>query len=116
MAKARGGRSAVDREQRRDFDLVRVNAVAILRSLLEWQTPPGDTRPSLDLPLSVEACLLAAAALIESSRQGAAHASVRQAGANLGAYVDDFRRERMISGESALEQLDAVGARTASTH
>jgi len=59
--------------------------------------------------LSVEACLLAAAAIIQTSRD-AVEDCAAAAGANLVAYARRFAKDELASGKSALQQLGIIAA------
>ena len=90
--------------------------MVILQALLNCQSGSGDTAVSLDLSLSVEACLMAAAALIETSRQHGIENCVRQASTNLRTYIGSFREHHITGGMNAMEQLGAINVGLTSAH
>jgi len=96
-------------------DLLQANAGVIIQALLDYQTPAGDFSRSIDVSLSAEACLFAAAALIATSRGEDLEGCVQRGGANLASYARKLR-EQIITGENPIEQLAAIGFPKKSAH
>jgi hypothetical protein len=92
-----------------DRQILEANAFAVIRSLADMQALAGEPAASVDVGLSLEACLLAAAILIESRGPDDADDLVARSGENLKAYVAAFRAQRLGSGRSAIEQLSVGG-------
>lgn len=115
---------AADRKTRADAvdpasnerHLLEANALAVIHSLADMQALVGEAAASIDVGLSLEACLFAAAILIESRGPDDADHLVIRAGENLRDYVAAFRAEQLCSGRSAIEQLSVGGAEKSRMH
>ena len=97
----------LDREMLDRLNPTQANAIVILQALLEYQSPPDQEKLSLEPSLAVEACIVAAAALLETGYDIDLDEEAARRAANLKDYVRQFRKEFDVSGETALEQLGA---------
>jgi hypothetical protein len=99
---------SLDRDRLAELDPVQANVMVIVQALLEHQRTPGEAVPTLEPGLSAEACIVAAAALIEVGfQEGVEEQAVQRAEKMIG-YVRRFREERSATGLNALEQLGAI--------
>ena len=99
----------LDREKLTKMDPVQANAIAIVQAVLDHQTPPGDLRQTFEPNLAAEACIVAAAAILETSRDQGMEREAKRLAETLVAYAKNFRKKHCESGATALEQLGAAG-------
>ena len=97
----------LDRDALDRLDPVQANVIAIIQAMLELQTPATDVQQTLEPGLSVEACIVAAAALLETSGERDLEQRITRACERLSVHARSFRREHEASGEGALQQLGA---------
>ena len=91
------------------LDPVQQNVIVIIQAMLDHQTPAGEGEQILDPNLSVEACIVAAAALLETEHDDALEARAKKIAQKMVGYTKLFREEHRQSGETALQQLGATG-------
>jgi len=80
----------------------------IAEALLDYQSAPGDGQKTLEPGLAREACIVLAAALLETSIDDALPKHAKAMAAKMVGHVRQFRREREKTGLSGLEQLGAL--------
>ena len=91
------------------LDPVQQNVIVIIQAMLDHQTPAGEGQQILDPNLSVEACIVAAAALLETEYDETLEARAKKIAEKMVGYTKVFRDEHRQSGETALEQIGAIG-------
>lgn len=91
------------------LDPVQQNVIVIIQAMLDHQTPAGDAQKILDPNLSIEACIVAAAALLETDCEAGMERQARKMAEKMVGYAKVFRSEHRQSGETALEQIGAMG-------
>lgn len=99
---------SLDRKKLADLDPVQANAIAIVQAVLDHQTPPGDLPQTFEPNLAAEACIVAAAAILETSRDEGMEREAKRLAETLVAYAKTFRKTHRESGATALEQLGAI--------
>lgn len=95
----------LDREKLDKLDPVQANAIVVIQALLDHQTPPGTADKTLEPSLSVEALIVAAAALLETSSDTGMEAQLKRLAGKLTSYARRFRADHRATGQTALEQL-----------
>ena len=98
----------LDRDELAKLDPVQQNVIVIVQAMLEHQTPPGDAEQTFEPALAVEACIVAAAAIMEASADEGLTARAERAARKLAEYASAFRAEHAMTGKSGLEQLGAA--------
>lgn len=97
----------LDRKKLDALDPVQANAIAIVQAVLDHQTPPGEVQQTFEPNLAAEACIVAAAAILETSRDEGMEREAKRLAQKLVDRAKAFRKARRQCGVTGLEQLGA---------
>jgi len=98
----------LDRAALMTLDPLQANAIAVIQAMLDLQTPSGAGGQTIEPALSIEACLIAAAALLETSADADFGPRLAEAGRRFAAIARAFRDEHARGGQTALEQIGGI--------
>ena len=97
----------LDRGKLAKLDPVQQNVIVIFEAMTAHQTAPGEQQQTLAATVSLEACIVAAAALLETSADKNLESWIETARDKIAHYARQFRSDHVLTGENGLEQLGA---------